>query len=66
LGGYCDSDQEVRDLEITHVTRSEMAAGELLDRDSVKAQAAQYLQDIEDNVMEHMEVVLLGLSDDER
>jgi hypothetical protein len=46
-----------------------MVAGELLDRDednSVKAQAAQYLQDIEDDVMEHVEVTLPGLSDDER
>jgi hypothetical protein len=43
-----------------------MEAGELLDRDSVEAQAAQYLQDIDNNVMERMEVMLPGLLDDKR
>jgi hypothetical protein len=33
-GGYRDSNQEIRDLQLTHATRSEMAAGELLDRDT--------------------------------
>jgi hypothetical protein len=66
LGGYRNSDQEIRDLGLTHATRSKMEVGELLDRDSVEAQAAQYLQDIDDDVMEHVEVVLPGLSDDER
>jgi hypothetical protein len=65
-GGYRDSDQEIRDLQITHATRSEMAAGELLDRESLEHQAEEYLQGIEDNVMERMEVALLGASDDER
>jgi hypothetical protein len=59
-GGYCDSDQEIRDLQLTHATRSEMAAGELLDRDSVERQVEQYLQSIEDNVMECVEVALPG------
>jgi hypothetical protein len=65
-GGYRDSDQEIRDLQLTHVMRSEMAAGELLDRDSVERQAEEYLQSIKDDVMEHVEVVLPGVSDDER
>jgi hypothetical protein len=65
-GGYRDSDQEIRDLWITHATRSEMAAGELLDWESVEQQAEQYLQSIEDNVMEHIEVALPGVLDDER
>jgi hypothetical protein len=46
--------------------RSEMAAGELLDRDLVECQAEEYLQSIKDNVMECVEVALPGLSDDER
>jgi hypothetical protein len=65
-GGYCDSDQEIRDLQLTHTTRSKMAAGELLDRDLVEHQAEEYLQSIEDDVMEHVEVALPGASDDER
>jgi hypothetical protein len=48
-----------------------MAAEEELDRgsvkdNSVKAQAEHYLQMIEDDMNEHMEVALPGLSDDER
>jgi hypothetical protein len=35
-GGYRDSDQEIQDLQLTHAMRSEMEAGELLDRDSVE------------------------------
>jgi hypothetical protein len=70
-GGYHDSDQEIRDLEILHITRSEMAVGEELDRgsiedNSVEAQAVQYLQMIEDDMMECMEVTLSELLDDER
>jgi hypothetical protein len=65
-GGYRDSNQEIRDLRLTHVTRSKMAEGELLDRDLVERQVEEYLQSIEDNVMERMEVVLPGVSDDER
>jgi hypothetical protein len=65
-GGYHNSDQEIRDLQITHATGSEMEVGKLLDRDSVEAQAVQYLQDIDDDMMECMEVTLPGLLDDER
>jgi hypothetical protein len=65
-GGYCNSDQEIRDLQITHTMRREMAAGELLDWESVERQAEEYLQGIEDNVMEPVEVALPGVSDDER
>jgi hypothetical protein len=43
-----------------------MAAGELLDRESLKRQADEYLQGIEDDVMERVEVALPGASDDER
>jgi hypothetical protein len=65
-GGYCDSDQEIRDLQITHATRSEMAAGELLDRESIECQVEEYLQSIKDDVIEQVEVALPGASDDER
>jgi hypothetical protein len=66
LGGYHDSNQEIRDLQITHAMRSEMATGELLDRESIECQVEEYLQGIEDDVMEHVEVALPGASDDER
>jgi hypothetical protein len=47
LGGYRDSDQEIRDLQVTHAMRSEMAVGELLDRESLERQAEGYLQGID-------------------
>jgi hypothetical protein len=70
-GGYHDSNQEIRDLEILHATRSDMVTGKELERDfaednSVEAQAVQYLQMIEDDVNEHMEVMLPGLLEDKR
>jgi hypothetical protein len=43
-----------------------MASGELLDRESIEHQAEEYLQGIEDDVMERVEVALPGVSDDER
>jgi hypothetical protein len=43
-----------------------MAAGELLDRESLERQADEYFQGIEDDVMERVEVALPGASDDER
>jgi hypothetical protein len=40
-----------------------MAAGKLLDRESIECQAEEYLQGIEDDVMERVEVALPGASD---
>jgi hypothetical protein len=47
LGGYCDSDQEIRDMEVAHTTRSEMGVAGELERDivednSIEAQAEHY------------------------
>jgi hypothetical protein len=70
-GGYCSTDQEIWDLGVTHATHSDMEApGELeagtVEDNLVEAQATHYLQDIEDEVMERIEVALPGALDDER
>jgi hypothetical protein len=68
-GGYHNSDQELKDMQVAHTTRSNMeAAGKLevgsIEDNLVEAQAEHYLQQIEDDVQEHVEVVLPGLSED--
>jgi hypothetical protein len=56
-GGYCNSNQELKDMQVTHVTRSDMEAAGKLEVGSVKdnlfkVQVTRYLQQIDDDVQE--------------